>query len=434
MHSALRLLALVLTLSPSVALAQTMFCGNAAHTGVSASAGPKTLTQPAWTFKVGGAVVSSPAVDAERVYVGSDDRNVYALDRKSGRELWRFKTAGAVRSSPAVANGTVYFGSYDGFFYAVDAKTGQQLWRFETGGERRFEAVGLHGQKPAKQTMADVWDVYLSSPVVDDEAVYFGSGDHHVYALSRKDGAVRWKFETGGVVHSSPALAKGTLFVGSWDTFMYAIDAQTGKEKWRFKTGEDAAVHNQTGLQSSAALQDGVVYFGCRDAHLYAVDPESGQERWNFSIKPTWINATPAVYNGQVYFGSSIPTKFYAVDAKTGKESYSLDADFIVFGSAAIAGDRAYFGSFGGTLFAVDLSEKRVASSYVMSGRRENKRHIMNAEGKPDFGATGASEYFEDSFQMMKNIFTLGSVLGSPAVAEGVLYVGDGEGNVYAFE
>jgi hypothetical protein len=44
-------------------------------------------------------------------------------------------------------------------------------WKFATGGERRFEAKGLHGMQPKNQTIADPFDVYLSSPVVADGAV-----------------------------------------------------------------------------------------------------------------------------------------------------------------------------------------------------------------------------------------------------------------------
>ena len=105
--------------------------------------------------------------------------------------------------SPATC---LYVGSYDGKFYALDANTGAMRWRFATGGERRFEAKGLHGMQPKNQTIADPFDVYLSSPVVAEGAVFFGSGDGNVYALDAATGDLNWKFQTGDVVHASPAL------------------------------------------------------------------------------------------------------------------------------------------------------------------------------------------------------------------------------------
>jgi endonuclease/exonuclease/phosphatase (EEP) superfamily protein YafD len=55
--------------------------------------------------------------------------------------------------------------------------------------------------------MPDPFDFYLSSAVVANGAVYFGSGDGNVYALDAANGSLKWKFHTGNVVHASPALA-----------------------------------------------------------------------------------------------------------------------------------------------------------------------------------------------------------------------------------
>jgi FOG: WD40-like repeat len=137
-------------------------------------------------------------------------------------------------------------------------------WKFSTDGERRFEAKGLHGMQPKDQTIADPFDIFLSSPVVANGVVYFGSGDGNLYALESDTCDLRWKFKTGDVVHASPALADGVLFFGSWDSYFYAVDAATGKEKWRFHGGEDPMMHNQVGFQSSPAVVNGTVYTGRR--------------------------------------------------------------------------------------------------------------------------------------------------------------------------
>ena len=58
------------------------------------------------------------------VYVGSTDRNVYALDAHTGAKLWSYQTGWFVDSSPAVANGVVYVGSDDGNVYAFGLPKG----------------------------------------------------------------------------------------------------------------------------------------------------------------------------------------------------------------------------------------------------------------------------------------------------------------------
>ena len=216
-----------------------MFRGNLQHTGVYNAPGVAQFKQIKWKFHTSGRVISSPAVVGGVAYFGSTDGNLYAVNIASGKLTWKFATGSWVVSSPAVASGIVYFGSYDSNFYAVDATTGQLKWKFQTGGERRYAGKHLHHLEPAAERMPDPWDFFLSSPSVWNGVVYFGSGDGNVYALDANSGALKWKFQTGDVVHSSPAIADGTLYIGSWDTYLYALDAGNGKEKWRFKTGDD---------------------------------------------------------------------------------------------------------------------------------------------------------------------------------------------------
>ncbi|MEJ2433491.1 MAG: PQQ-binding-like beta-propeller repeat protein [Pseudolabrys sp.] len=58
------------------------------------------------------------------VYVGSGDGNVYALNATDGSKLWNFTapryrdTGWVILSSPAVDNGAVYIGSFYGCLYA----------------------------------------------------------------------------------------------------------------------------------------------------------------------------------------------------------------------------------------------------------------------------------------------------------------------------
>lgn len=202
------------------------FRGDAGHTGTFAGAAPGQLTLR-WKFATGRPIVSSPSVVNGTVYVGSADRNLYAVDAATGRIRWKFDAHGDVNSSPAVADGVVYVLSLSGSLYAVDASTGRQRWAFATEGEHRFSARGLFTALPAGEAMPDPWDFYLSSPTVVDGAVYFGSGDGSVYAVDAHSGALRWRYRTGDVVHASPVVVDGKVYVGSWDTYFYALDSKS---------------------------------------------------------------------------------------------------------------------------------------------------------------------------------------------------------------
>ena len=410
-----------------------MFRGNSEHSGVYEAAGVPSFTGVKWTFHAKGELISSPAVDAGAIYVGSTGGFLYAIDRATGVEKWHFDAKSRIASSPAVANGMVYFGAYDGNFYAVDEANGQLKWKFATGGERRFAGKHLHGSEPATETMPDPWDCYLSSPVAWKESVYFGSGDGNIYALNAATGALKWKFKTGDVVHASPAIADGVVFIGSWDSYFYALDAASGAMKWKFKTGEDPVIHNQTGIQSSAAVVDGVVYFGCRDAHLYAVDAQTGQLKWSYSTKGSWVITSPAVRNGKVFFATSDSGLLYAMDAKTGAVDFVMSfLGWPTFSSPSIAGGMLYVGSTSGRLNAVDLESRKTAWTFETDASKKFGPEYTKADGSADYSSAFSSSFYDDVQAGYGKLLTLGPILSSPVVVENVVYFGGTDGNLYA--
>lgn len=423
---------------PSLALvcaqvfaADAMFRGNARHTGVYDSPAPG-LSTVIWKYDTGGRVFSSPAVDGELVFVGSGDHALHAIARSTGQRKWRFDTKGAVHSSPAVAGGLVYFSSLDGFVYAVGAETGKDVWKFETGGETRFVAKGIHGAAPRNERMPDPWDFFLSSPVVADGSVFIGSGDGHIYALDARTGNLKWKFKTGNVVHTSPAVADGVVYTGSWDTYLYALNAATGSVIWKFKTGEDPQYSNQTGIQGSAAVAAGKVFFGCRDANFYALDARTGSELWRFNNKGSWVVGSPATTDRAVYFGTSDSTKFHALDSNSGRTLFSLETGTYAFSSVAVAGNTAYFGSFDGRLRSVDLKTGRYSGEFEMAARKQNGPKYLLPRGTWNMPALYTDNTLDAMVVGISRMLSLGSILSSPVIDRGVLYVGGADGNLYA--
>ncbi len=420
----------------SFAQAQSMFRGDASHRGLAAAdaALPRTLTGVKWSFATGGPVVSSPVWHAGMLYVGSDDGHVYALDAASGRLRWAWRTAGPVPSTPAVHDGRLYVASYDGRLHALDAATGAPLWKFATEGERRFEARGLHGAQPRQQTLADPFDVYLSSPVVAQGLVVFGSGDHHVYALDAVTGALRWKVRTGNVVHASPAVADGTVYIGSWDGRLYALDLATGAQRWSVQTGLDPLMHNQQGFQSSPAVADGVVYVGCRDAHLYALDAATGAERWRFSTGASWVVGSPAVARGRVIFGTSDSSRLHILDAKTGQPIAQQDAKAYLFSSPTVAGDAFVIGVLNGSVQAHELDSGALRWAWQTDAAKANTDWVLTTEGRLNSPWIYPSSWREAMAVGFERQNRVGSIFSTPLVVGGVVYVGSADGRLYALE
>ncbi len=348
--------------------------------------------------------------------------------------VWKHATGGPVSSTPAVADGVVYAVSYDGKLHAVDAQTGHVRWKFSSGGERRFEAKGLHGLQPKNQTIADPFDVFLSSPLLAQGAVFFGSGDGNLYAIDAATGAMRWKFATGDVVHSSPAYADGILYFGSWDSYFYAVDAATGKEKWRFHGGEDAEIHNQVGFQSSPAVANGVVYTGCRDAQLYALDAATGKQKWKFDNALSWVIASPAVSDGKVFFATSDSSLYHVVDAATGQPILKQQDKSYMFSSPAIAGDVVLIGVLNGTLQARDLESGEILWSFETEASKQNKGWVLTKDRAFNVPLLYHSSWREDPIVSTDRQFDIGAIFSSPLVVNGVVYFGSTDGYLYALE
>lgn len=425
-------LVLLSPLAPHAHADAPAFRGDPAHSGVYATDKLPSLDQLAWKFRTGAKVVSSPAVSGGTVYIGSADRLVYALSAADGSVRWRYKTGGAVNSSPAVTANTVFVASADGNLYALDASDGKLRWKFATAGERRFTAPGIHGATPRTESMPDPFDVFLSSPTVVAGTVYFGSGDHHVYAVDASSGALRWSFETGNVVHASPAVADGVVYIGSWDRYLYALNAATGALLWKFQTGDDKEIYNQVGIASSAAIAAGTVFFGCRDGHFYAVDAKTGARKWAHDNKKGWVIASPAVERGVVYFPTSDGERFKALDAATGATLYDISNKAVSFSSPAIAKGTAFYGSSDGWLHAIDISTGRLKGEFQTDGSKANAARYIDRDGRIDNAALYPDFTLDGMIIGLDRMFSLGSVLSSPVVVDGVVYFGSTDGNVYA--
>jgi polyvinyl alcohol dehydrogenase (cytochrome) len=117
--------------SPSVT--NTRF-QSAQQAGLTAEQVPKLSLKWAFGFPDATSAWSQPTVASGRVFVGSQNGTVYALDAKSGCIHWTFTARSGVRTALAFgpregASGyAVYFGDTGANVYALDAATGKEIW------------------------------------------------------------------------------------------------------------------------------------------------------------------------------------------------------------------------------------------------------------------------------------------------------------------
>ena len=234
--------------------------------------------------------------------------------------------------------------------------------------------------------MADPFDVFLSSPVVANGAVYFGSGDGNLYALDASSGELPWKFKTGDVVHASPAFADGVLFFGSWDSYFYAVDAKTGKEKWRFNN------------------------------------------------ELSWVITSPAVAQGKVFFATSDSSLYHVVEAGTGKPVLRQQGKAYMFSSPAVANDVVLIGVLNGTVEARDVKTGEVLWDFQTEASKQNNGWALTGDRKFNQPLLYYSNWREAPTVAYERQISIGSIFSSPLVLDGVVYFGSTDGFLYALE
>lgn len=318
----------------------------------------------------------------------------------------------------------------------------EELWRFETGS----------------------W--VECSPAVVNDTVYVTSRDRNVYALSASEGTERWRFETGigetdsedtyaseAVMRSSPTVVDGTVYVGGGNyelrgddgateyvanhSYVYALDAETGDLEWRFQP--------EAPTQSSPTVVDGTAYFGCQTGNVSAVDAADGRERWRFSgdgESTGKITATPAVWDDTVYVGTWGGT-IYALDARDGSVVWRYETNDPVSASPAVHDGTVYVGlNGGGPVVALTAKNGKMQWEYPTQGSVVASSPAV-ADGIVFVGDysgdhRGSSERLNAidarSGERVWTASTSGYVWASPAVADGVVYVADLQNEVYGFD
>ncbi len=150
----------------------------------------------------GGLILAAACVDGERgqVIVGDSYGRVQALDR-AGRERWSVRLEGAIVGRPLLHGGRLYAGTGDGTVHALDPASGQPLW------------------KPF-HTRAAV----ATSPVAWGDLVFVGSNDGYLYALEAVSGRLFWQYYSGSAVCLPPGLSvDGTLYAVDKDGHLNAL-------------------------------------------------------------------------------------------------------------------------------------------------------------------------------------------------------------------
>ena len=289
-----------------------------------------------WSKSVGGSVRSSPAVANGMVYVGGDSGVVQARRVRDGGLVWSHRFGKSVTSSPLTAEGRVYIGSRDGTFAALNAQTGHVVW---------------------KRSVWAVWD----GAAYRGDTVYVASDQSRVWAFDADTGASRWVRPVRGRARGTPAVTDGRVFVGTDSGLLYALNRKTGGVLW-----SSAVVAPGKGyVRSAPAVTQGVVVVSVgmtttpMDGKLRAYDVRNGAYRWTGEMGD-YSTSSAAVVNGMFVVGS-FDHRLYAFGS-TGRllwtSGWGFQGGFFgrgISASPAVVGDSIYIGVRDGRMYALSL-------------------------------------------------------------------------------
>ncbi len=236
--------------------------------GIAAAFDANTGAQ-AWRVDLNVPLRGAPSLAGGRVYVLSQDNQLFALKAADGTNDWEAtgtsEQAGLLgASAPAVAQDTAVVGFSSGELVALSVLNGRSVWQdalARTGRSTalaaladidaspvidrgRVFAIGHGGRIAALElsTGQRVWEQNLagtSTPWVAGEFVYAVTLDGQVVCLTRGEGKVRWiaqlpktiknKAKGKPIRWAGPVLASDRLILTSSDGRMFAVSPYDGK-------------------------------------------------------------------------------------------------------------------------------------------------------------------------------------------------------------
>ncbi|HYE33302.1 MAG TPA: PQQ-binding-like beta-propeller repeat protein [Methylomirabilota bacterium] len=327
-----------------------MFRGNPGLTGFTGATLPNTLSL-SWSFKTGGPVKSSPAIVGDRVYIGSDDGHLYALNTKDGTKAWAFKTEGPIESSPLVLDGRVYFGSADGALYAVDAKSGQLAWKTMTGD---------------KILGAPNW---VAGADKKSKSIVVGSYDYRLYSMDAGTGKTNWSYETGNYINGAPAVSEGVTVFGGCDALLHVISLEKGEKVKEIEAGAYMA--------GSGALDKKRFYIGHYDNEFLSADLDKGEISWKYRDRNFPYFSSPALTADRVVFGGR-DKQVHCINRADGKQVWTFATRGKVDSSPVIAQDKVVVGSEDGRLYMIGLKDGAELWNYDLGQAVTSSPGVIN--------------------------------------------------------
>lgn len=204
-----------------------------------------------------------PSIGLNKVVIGSEDGDVFALDAETGQLSWHSKVKGEVIAAPAVDSGAVVVNTASGVIKAFNLSDGSDLWKVE----QEVPALTLRG---------------VSAPTISAGGALVGSPDGTLTVYLLENGRQGWVAEVGETsgstelervidVDSSPVVYGDKVYSISSRGNLVSLDLRSGRILWE----------RQYSSYRQISIQGNVIYLTDIQGHVYAIDRVNGVEQWS---------------------------------------------------------------------------------------------------------------------------------------------------------
>lgn len=314
-------------------------------------------------------------------------------------------------------DGMVFPGSFENQQMALDAKTGDVLWTTLTKGPMIFSGSYCEGR-----------------------FIRGGTDDNTMYCFNATNGQILWTYtpDTDGYFTTGCAVAYGIAYELNKDGNLYAIDVETGDLVWKysgpttilwpgFPTVADGKIYATTGEVAAYGDEVGVSQFVCLDAY-------TGRLIWKLPVEALAPRESVAVAYGNLYIIPGNVTT--AVDSISGSEYSTIDQVWAIgTNTIPVSSWPMWRNDPGHSSTAQEgPSNLTVAWKFTTNGAVISSPSV--ADGIVYFGSQDKNIYAVGAWsgKLIWNFTTQGAIESSPAVANGKVYTGGDDGYVYCLD
>jgi outer membrane protein assembly factor BamB len=264
------------------------------------------------------------------------------------------------------------------------------------------------GTGVARTALADELDVlwkypggkdsaFDATPVVADGIIYVGDSAGTFHAVRLADGKRVWSKDfTDSGFAAGAAIEKGLIYVGDVNGVARCLAAADGKENWNQK------LEGEVYAGPTPSRDD--ILFTCEAGTLTWLNKKDGRPRNTFRIEAP-LRCTPTIAAGRIVL-AGCDSRLHIIDVESGKEIDSVEIDAPTGSTAAMRDERAYFGTEGGTFYAISIPAAGDKKASIAWKYRDPQRN------QPIRAAAAVSDQLVAFGSQSKAIYVLGPANG----------------------